>query len=75
MTIDEIKAAVDAGRPVHWANAGYVVHRDRLGRYLITYQPNGSTIGLTNRSGTRLNGDPSDFFIGDHKPDQSYSSE
>ena len=37
MTLDEIKAAVDAGQTVHWANTGYVVHKDRLGQYLITY--------------------------------------
>ena len=41
MTLDEIKAAVDAGQTVHWANTGYVVHKDRLGQYLITYVPNG----------------------------------
>jgi len=63
MTIDEIKAAVDAGQTVHWANTGYVVHKDRLGQYLITYVPNGSCIGLTDRSGQRLNGDEAEFFI------------
>lgn len=63
MTRDEIKAAVDAGQTVHWANTGYVVHKDRLGQYLITYVPNGSTIGLTDRSGQRLNGKEAEFFI------------
>ncbi|MFC0160173.1 hypothetical protein CDZ97_26755 [Mameliella alba] len=61
MNIAEIKAAVDAGKSVHWANEGYRVHRDSLGQYLITFVPNGSTIGLTDRSGRRLNG--ADFFI------------
>ena len=56
MTLEDIKAAVDAGQTVHWANTGYVVHKDRLGQYLITYVPNGSCIGLTDRSGHRLNG-------------------
>ena len=56
MTIDEIKAAVDAGQTVHWASNGYVVHKDRLGQYLITYVPNGSCIGLTDRAGHQLNG-------------------
>lgn len=65
MNIADIKAAVDAGRKVHWVNAGYLVHRDVLGQYLITYMPNGSTIGLTDRSGQRLNGDEEDFFISD----------
>lgn len=63
MTLDEIKAAVDAGQTVHWANTGYVVHKDRLGQYLITYLPNGSCIGLTDRVGHRLNGKEAAFFI------------
>ncbi|SMY09875.1 hypothetical protein [Flavimaricola marinus] len=63
MTLDEIKAAVDAGQTVHWANTGYVVHKDRLGQYLIIYQPNGSCIGLTDREGHRLNGKEAEFFI------------
>jgi len=32
MNIAEIKAAVDAGKSVHWANEGYRVHRDGLGQ-------------------------------------------
>lgn len=67
MTLEDIKAAVDAGQTVHWANTGYVVHKDRLGQYLITYVPNGSTIGLTDRSGQRLNGDEAQFFIAKSK--------
>ena len=63
MTIEEIKAAVDAGQAVHWANTGYVVHKDRLGQYLISYLPNGSCIGLTDRSGHRLNGKKPEYFI------------
>ena len=63
MNIAEIKAAVDAGKSVHWANEGYQVHRDGLGQYLITFVRNGSTIGLTDRSGRRLNGAEADFFI------------
>ncbi|MBM2295029.1 hypothetical protein JQX09_24185 [Sulfitobacter pseudonitzschiae] len=63
MTLDEIKAAVDAGQTVHWANTGYIVHLDRLGQYLINYVPNGSCIGLTDRSGQWLNGKEAEFFI------------
>ena len=63
MTFDEIKAAVDAGQTVHWLNTGYVVHKDRLGQYLISYLPNGSCIGLTDREGQRLNGKEAEFFI------------
>jgi len=65
MNIAEIKAAVDSGQSVHWANIGYRVHKDNLGQYLITYVPNGSTIGLTDRNGHWLNGDEEDFFISD----------
>jgi len=63
MTLEEIRAAIDAGQTVHWANTGYVVHKDRLGQYLITYVPNGSCIGLTDRGGQRLNGEQAEFFI------------
>ena len=63
MTLEEIKAAVDAGLIVHWANTGYCVHRDGLGQYLVTFQSNSSSIGLTDQSGQRLNGDEAGFFI------------
>ncbi len=63
MTMQEIKQAVDAGNRVHWSNAGYVVTRDRLAQYLITFKKNGSAIGLINRDGTRLNGKQDEFFI------------
>ena len=63
MTLDDIKAAVDAGQTVHWANTSYIVYKDGLGQYLITYVPNGSCIGLTDRSGQRLNGKEAEFFI------------
>ena len=63
MTLDEIKAAVDSGHTVHWANTGYVVHKDRLDQYLITYLPNRSCIGLTDRAGHQLNGKDAEFFI------------
>ncbi len=63
MTLEEIKTAVDAGDRVHWVNRGYVATRDDLGQYLITFTRNGSAIGLTSRDGTRLNGEPDEFFI------------
>ncbi len=62
MTLEEIKAAVDAGNRVHWINSGYVVTRDDVGQYLITFTQNGSAIGLTSRDGTHLNGEPNEFF-------------
>lgn len=63
MTLEEIKTAVDAGNRVHWVNSGYVVTRDDLGQYLITFTRNGSAIGLTSRDSTRLNGEPDEFFV------------
>ena len=77
MTLEEIRAAIDAGQTVHWANTGYRVHKDSLGQYLITFEPNGSTIGLTDRSGQRLNEIEAEFFIaeseeGDEKSQHSH---
>ncbi|NOE33364.1 hypothetical protein [Ruegeria sp. HKCCD7318] len=63
MTLEEIKTAVDAGNRVHWVNSGYVVTRDDLGQYFITFMRNGSAIGLTGQDGTLLNGEPDEFFI------------
>ena len=65
MNIAEIKTAVDAGKSVHWSNEGYVVRKDRLGQYLIVFEPNGSAIGLTDQSGCRLNGQEEEFFLPD----------
>jgi hypothetical protein len=63
MTIEEIKAAVNAGKAVHWQHAGYRVIKDGLGQYLIQYTPNMQCIGLTNLAGDKLNGDPDKFFV------------
>ena len=65
MNIAEIKTAVDAGKSVHWSNEGYVVRKDRLGQYLIVFEPNGSAIGLTDQSVCRLNGQEEEFFLPD----------
>jgi hypothetical protein len=67
MNIQEIKSAVDAGKTVKWANAGYDVIKDSLGQYLIVYAPSGHCIGLHGLEGTeyanRLNAAESDFYI------------
>lgn len=66
MTLNEIKAAIDNGRDVRWKNDAYHVYRDTFypsGEYLITFEPNGHTIGLTHRDGVTLNGEPGDFYI------------
>jgi hypothetical protein len=62
MTLDEIKQAVDAGKTVHWSNAGYTVIKDRNGAYFIRFH-DGNSIGLTWQDGVTLNGKPEEFFV------------
>jgi hypothetical protein len=63
MTVQEIKRAVDAGKPVVWASPSYAVIRDRIGQYLIKCVHNGSCIGLTHADGVTLNGKECAFWI------------
>jgi hypothetical protein len=66
MSLDEIKAAVDAGQTVHWHHEGYTVIKDNLGQYLIGYNiggPRENYTGLTWRDGKTFDYDPADFFI------------
>jgi hypothetical protein len=64
-TIPEIKAAIDAGRPVKCDSEAYDVIKDRLGQYLIICRSNGYCIGLHGQEGTQyenvLNG--TKFYI------------
>ena len=62
MTLDEIKATVEAGKTVHWSTTLYSVVRDRMGRWFILCTSNGSAIGLTWLDGKTLNGKVEDFF-------------
>ena len=62
MNLDEIKAAVEDGQTVHWANDGYTVVKDELGQWFILYI-DGDAIGLTWRDGTTLNGKPEEFYV------------
>ena len=62
MTLAEIKAAVDAGKTVHWINEGYEVISDGW-RYLIVWVANNNYMGLTHGDGVTLNGKPEEFFI------------
>ena len=52
----KIKQLVDNGVQVYNDNIGYVVHKDSIGQYLITFKGNGYTIGLTDQDETKLNG-------------------
>jgi hypothetical protein len=69
MTLDQIKAAVDAGKTVHWATLAYtVIHDTSRGcdQWLIAYnhgQHNANYIGLTWADGVTMNGAPEQFFI------------
>lgn len=67
MTLDEIKAAVIAGKRVFWVSLNYEVLR-HVGKngaenWGIVCLGNGHTIGLTWLDGVTLNGKPEDFFI------------
>lgn len=63
MTLEEIKAAVDAGKTVHWKNEGYVVVKGKHG-YLIVFTHNDHATGLTHRDGVTMNEREEDFFLG-----------
>lgn len=62
MTLNEIKAAVDAGQTVFWKHSGYHVVKDSLGQYHIVFKYNGNSTSLTWTDGITLNGEPGDFF-------------
>lgn len=66
MTLEEIKAAVDAGKTVHWGNEGYRVVKWSNGRYQIGWNIGGHNenyIGLTWTDDVTVNGKPEQFFI------------
>jgi len=65
MQLDQIKAAVDAGARVHWANDLYFVIKDSLGQYLIKCPSTGGCWGLTHADGVTVNGKPEEFYLGD----------
>lgn len=49
-SIGQVKAAVDAGRTVYWANDGYQVIKGSNGEYLIVWNKGGrqeNFVGLT----------------------------
>ena len=65
MTLDQIKAAVDAGTVVHWRTPRYTIIRDLLGSYLIAFghgTKDANYIGLTWLDGVTLNGKESEFY-------------
>ena len=64
MNLAEIKAAVMAGKTVHWASDAYVViYAPRIDQFLIKCSLNDNCIGLTWKDGVTMNGEPGQFFI------------
>jgi hypothetical protein len=67
MTLNEIKLAVESGRPVYWSHDGYPVIKDGLGRFLICCIQNQSCWGLTWQDGVTMNESEDKFYIKGNK--------
>jgi hypothetical protein len=56
MTLEQIQTAVRSGRKVCWKNPAYQVRlhllRDKTEQWLVTFVPNGHSVGLTKADGT-----------------------
>lgn len=61
--IRKVKSLVDQGIPVYDSNDGYRVYKDSLGQYLITFDGNGYTTGLTSRDNMVLNASDLYYYI------------
>lgn len=62
MTLEEIMAAVDAGKTVHMASDAYVVQKWSNG-YHIVCPSTGYACGLTWRDGVTMNEKPERFYL------------
>lgn len=66
LSLEEIKAAVLAGKTVHWKSPAYeVVYAEN--EFFIVYDkgsPRENYIGLTHTDGVTLNGRPYEFYLG-----------
>ena len=67
MTLEEIKAAVLAGKRVCLTSKNYEVVHDSIGQWLVKCILDDYCIGLTWTDGKTLNGRPEDFFIDEAK--------
>ena len=63
MNLEEIKASVESGETVHWANDQYRVIKTDNGGWLVMCDINGHCIGLTHVDGVTMNGKEEDFYI------------
>ena len=63
MTLNEIKAAVEAGKTVHCGNSRYTVIKDNVARQWLIQCGRDHYIGLTWRDGVTMNGKPEEFYV------------
>ena len=67
MTLEEIKAAVLAGKTVHWTSEGYVVKRPELtspiSGFVVEHKASGFFTPLTWSDDKTLNGKEEDFYV------------
>lgn len=63
MNLEEIKAAIVAGKTVRWKNNSYEVRKTVKGEFVIGCTFNNHCIGLTWTDGVTLNGNEKDFYI------------
>ena len=64
MNAEEIRQAINEGKKVFWRSMYYEVIKDNLEQYFIRCVLNDHCIGLTHLDGVTLNGNESDFYIG-----------
>ena len=63
MTREQLIKAIDEGKKVYDKNIGYECYKNECGEYLVTYRPNGYTIGIFHQDGIGMNVRPEDCFI------------
>ena len=63
MKLQEIQAAVLAGKTVHWKTGAYQVVCDSVGQWLIVCRSTKGCWGLTWTDNTTMNGKPEEFFV------------
>jgi|688.fasta_scaffold00954_5 hypothetical protein len=63
MKLQEIQAAVLAGKTVHWKTEAYEVVCDSVGQWLIVCRSTKGCWGLTWTDNTTMNGKPEEFFV------------
>ena len=63
MTKEQLIGAMDDGKKVYEGNIGYECYKTECGEYLVTYRPNGYTIGIFHKDGVGMNVNPENCFI------------